>query len=338
MPGTYYDDRYWLSGAELKDPLLEADVYGGSVLAASDIKRSGSYSWRMRDYDYIGCRTPLSVDSFKASFFLNHSGTNGSPYLLTWRGGGGILGSFQIHSASGGWALRGEGGLLVASGTASQLTTSGTFQHYSLFVRHAPGGSFVLWIDGTPVASFAGSLGSCPIDEIRFGGGMLLYGKWNAYAYWDDFVVLSAVGDGSPVQASPRRLTYYPPRDQGASAAWQGSDGDSASNYLLVKTFDGDSTYVYAGSSGLTDSYRPMGASPTGSLLGVIPIAAARYEGEARQMRLGVASGASIAESNLLTLGASYGRAVWWGFGRNPWTGCPWQANDLANLEIVLRS
>lgn len=331
MPGDpWYADKLLLSGAELGSPAREWDGFGASVAADPSQAYSGSFAWRLRRDDALSLQTP-PLSGWRGSWRLRHAGVVEEADLASWWRGGSPLGRFSLAGST--WRIYREGGVLAASGAGGPLATSGVYLAISLFVSHL-GGSVVCWVNGSTAACYTGPLGSSWIGEIRLGGGS--HG-WADFAYVDDVVLCDAGGDGSPRMEPPHRLTFWPVTGSGWHAQWEVSDGGSP-RHALVATDDGDLSYIQTGVVWRKDSYAaPVAAS---SAAGVVVLALGRQEGPGAA-RLGLGLRRSSGEEEVggpLGLSSSYRRALWWGFGRDPWEGGPWSASGLAGLEVVVQA
>ena len=127
---------------------------------------------------------------------------------------------------------------------------------------HDSTGSYELRLDGATVLSASGvdtrNGGSGYVDRINLSGV-----SGNAFGYQlEDLYVLDGVDSG--VAGNPNddfwgdtRIECLFPNGNGNSSDFDGSDGNSIDNYLLVDDTapDGDTTYVEAGVVGDKDTY-----------------------------------------------------------------------------------
>lgn len=330
MPGTgVYAQRFLISGAETAQPGYELSGHAGA--SADSFARSGSFAWKVSGSGFLAARPPAPLAAFGCHMAIYHSGFTGSADLVRWYRAGSLRGRLLLSGSD--LVLRGDLDEVIFTVPASSLASCGLWQDFDFFLRWGENASAGAWVNGSLLLSGSGAIGSDLIDEIRLVGGN---GSWHNYIWLDDLFAADVTAETSPIKLTAGRLTWLNPVAD-VSAQWQGSDGDSASNYLLVREAL-PSTYVATSSTCQIDRYRVETFTGASSVLGVIPfVGSAQIPFLQRSLYVGLggSSASSLADPAALPAAS---RGVWYGFAQSIFTGATWSTSELANLELIIRS
>lgn len=164
--------------------------------------------------------------------------------------------------------------------SATNVIQVDTWHYIEMKILVADSGTWEVRVDGVAVLSGSGDTrnvaGAANVDTIQF------YGTGGA-TYLDDFILLNGVDSG--VVGRPNNtfigdvfVEALFPTGNGNSSQFDGSDGNSTDNYLLVDELgsDGDTTYVESGVDDEKDTYQFGNTSGTGGVAGVVAYARAR--------------------------------------------------------------
>lgn len=165
------------------------------------------------------------------------------------------------------------------------------------------------YIDGILRMSYSGDTGSSPIVGMFYGGRYRPGAAgWAASCYGDDFYVDTSDGSEPDEAPPPLRFLWSAANGNGPSNDFDGSDGDSTDNYLLVDDAppDGDTTFVYTSTVSEIEMYATANiAVPVGyTLQAAIPTALAKRSSVTEQIRMKAHDGATYkngADQDLLT-------------------------------------
>lgn len=337
-------------GAELNDVLSEFTSRSNTGLITSNTQaQSGTYSFRfLQDYT-ASIVLDTTYTQLRVGFFAHHVGaaSGDDPQLISFRGGGvtgldlrwdGDATTFTLYRDS----------TLIDSVLSAEFAAEGAWHHVGIDLKVAnSGGWFYLYLDGVEILSFDGdTLGSVSsIDTVRFGSARTLQ-YWDNYLYIDDIFIESTTGESAPAVVPDYRFLYATPNGNGNSSQWDGNDGNSTDNYLLVDDIphDSDTTYVESAVSGENDTYAMTSPTiPTGwEVSAVIPVAVAKKlnAGGALNLKLEtrttISGSPSYATSAAITLGTSYAVA-WERRPLNP-SGGGWTAAMISDLQIGVQT
>lgn len=276
----------------------------------------------------VNCQLPEAASSLRWGFVQR-----GPIVSHAWLAAGGELGRVQVSDP---WISLVVGGSLIQQRPAVDFEVfRDLYQHHFFEVRISPSGWVRHWIDGYLAFSYDGPTGTSAITTLRWTQA--------GTAYLDDFyadVTDEAASPGRPYIRFFRRLL---PVSDGASSQWWGSDGNAASNYLLVRDlfYHTDTTWVNASLSGLVDSYVAESAIlPIHRRIeqaGPLVIARKTQTADQPQISLWTASGASRIVTAPSTL-ETYARFLYSPSPLNPWTGSRWRAVDLSGIVFGITS
>ena len=183
-------------------------------------------------------------------------------------------------------------------------------------------GSVEVWINGKSVLAVTGNTANTGSPNWD---GWLLYYVGTPICRVDNIVVYSTTGD-SPTSRTPEtRIWDTLPTGAGATTQWSPSAG---ANWQCVdeQPSNGDSDYVLAASSGLTDTYSTPAAAEAGSIIYAVAIHATMRKDDAGTNEVdGVirSGGNNYAHGSPAGVNSSYGRHRWiW--HSDPATGVSW--------------
>ena len=261
----------WVLGWE--NGLFEANVVldpdNTPVISNTKDVRAGGYSLRCSDFDSPAGRTVDNLTEMQAACWFNHNGVEaagtrrGAIFSFVCADGRDFIVSY---GNTGNLTLRDNSSAIASVAIASTgLSIGDTWFAVSAALKiDASNGYFAFYgASGQELLLFEGDTGSSPVVAILFGGRdqVANNGGWDDFAYFGDCRALDATGEGAK-PASARQLLWAKAAGNGQLNEWEGSDGNSTDNYLLVDdgvTVDGDTTYVMAESAGPAEQYAHAG-------------------------------------------------------------------------------
>jgi len=227
---------------------------------------------------------PAQTEYFIGFFFISpnpalvfngfgQSGTTGNHKLTQWISAGAQLGYVRINPLTQKLETYvGTGnGVLVASSSQTQVITAGTIYHVQVHVD-CTAGLIETKLDDVLIMSVNVAIGAATIDRFDMwgGGNSAADNNLDAYQIFDDIVINDAVPSlCTDTDTWPGVLRFQVQLIAGAGTYSQFTPVPVQPNYLNVDEVphDSDTSYNYALSSGLKDSF-PV--SPNGlNALGV---------------------------------------------------------------------
>ena len=185
------------------------------------------------------------------------------------------------------------------------------------------GGAVEVWINGQSVLSVVGNTANT--GSPNWDGWELTYAVTSAQCRVDNIVIYSTTGDPPTSRTPETRIWDTLPTGAGATTQWSPSAG---ANWQCVdeQPSNGDSDYVLAASSGLTDTYSTPAAAEAGSIIYAVAIHATMRKDDAGTNEVdGVirSGGNNYAHGSPAGVNSSYGRHRWiW--HSDPATGASW--------------
>jgi len=339
--------RLWQAGAELQhvDELDQSPAYeGGSLTISSTKARTGTYSFR----GSVGQGKAIDggTTQIRAGLYLNHNdlgakSSSWKPVIYYVKSSSDIL--VQWNGATDNLELL-VGGVLQDSAPSSTagFSTIDTWLHCGITCKADASTGFVsFYVDGTQVLTYSGNTGTS-ITGVYFSGDNSI-GGFATYAYWDDFYLDDTVGEADGPVPSPR-FSFLLPNGAGTHTNMTPNTG---ANYAAVDDSgapDDDTTYVYATSASVKDSYAltnttPSVTVPAGyNVIAVIAAAWARKTdaGVATTLQIGTRLSASETIGSAQTLATDYGPL----FERQTTKpgGGAWSESDIDSAEVILQS
>lgn len=197
------------------------------------------------------------------------------------------------------------------------------------------------YIDGIQRMTYSGDTGSDTIVGMFFGGRYRAgAAAWASSCYGDDFYVDTSDGTEPDEAVPPLRFLWSPADGNGPSSQWDGSDGNSTDNYLLVDDAppDGDTTFVYTSTVNEKDVYATAAITvPVGyTLQAAIPTALAKRSSTTEQIRLVTHDGATYQNGADQDLPTSY-TPMWERFTTQP-DASAWDETDFNNSSFGAES
>lgn len=324
-------NRLWQSGFELGDVLSEMDAVDDVTVAASGATvRTGSFSLVCSGAN--GAQVAFSgVGQVRCQVPFYYTGATGAPAIFALTNGGSSVVEVRVNGTSLELYYNGS---LLASGATSLGT--GVWYRLGLDCKLAASGWASVYLDGSEVIAYTGDLSAVSVVDGLEINPAVSGSSWSAL-YVDDVYVDDASGETAPAAPDDLYFHYLTP-DGVVSAEWQGSDGDSVDNHLLVDEVppDGDATHVSA-TAAATDVYThaALSLSAGESVVAVTPLAVVkRTGGDSGQIKVGLDDGTSQVLSSAVDPGASYG-PVWSRFTQAP-DGGAWDQSKVNAARIVL--
>lgn len=283
-----------------------------SFIISSTHAKTGTYAYKYNVTAPMGLGF-TARDELRSSYWMRYNSVAGRCILFIFHVSSTTLsGSHYImYNASTTDIEMYVAGTLVDSISAATIgfNVLDTWHQFASTIKaHATDGFFSLYFNGDRVLNYTGEI-DVDIDAVYVSGYYnTSFSAWGLDTYVDDFYVDDTTGedDASP---SGRRFMLALPDGAGANAAWTPSTG---SNYQNVDDtpHDGDSTYNYALTSGLKDTFNLQDVTLPAlhALRAVIPTAMvkktdAEYDG---QLKLHSYDGSTYRSSDAISLQTSY--------------------------------
>jgi hypothetical protein len=284
-----------------------------------------------------------STTQIRGGFFFRYAGSIGSS---TYTFVAFVTGTYEIiigkNLATNDFDLVVNGTVRDSVAFATAFPLEDTFYHVGVAMKADSSTGFVsVYVDGVQQLTWTGNTGTSITGFYATGRTNGLVG-WSS-VYVDDFYVDDTVGEADAAPPSPR-FSFLLPNGAGNYTNWTANTG---SNYAAVDETgapDDETTYVYATSSGVQDSYALTNTTagvtvPAGYAIdAVIPIAWARKTdaGTASTLKLGTRLSGTNAIGSAQSLTTSFG-PVWERQTTDPGAGA-WSEADIDSTEIVLES
>lgn len=331
--------RVWQTGWE-SGGILECDTKNGTVAVQASDARTGTYTIAVA----INSSNNYFIQSVPAT---NQVVTGFSFYpqeLLTSEGEIAIL----VGSASDMINLSiipSTGDLrLYVTGTSQGITTdhpidAGVFYHIGIDCNIDSSGWVYVYLDGSEILSVTGDLGTEQIENIHYGTyrdqGTSV---GNPYFRYDDVYIDDTTGEGSATAPSIKRFYALIPNNDGSYLQWIPSP--TGTHYTLVdeRPNDGDSTYVYAITGSLYDSYQmsTFTLDVNEDIIAMIPFSISKREGSTEQIALGTLSSGTLLVGNDQDLTLSYN--YYWERQITGSLGSPWNQSYMDSIQTVIKS
>ena len=254
--------RRWQAGLEsdtTNSATAEFTLNSGAGVSSTCAK-TGTYSLRLILSQYVE-QNIIPTRQARTGFHMRSTGTMATshPYIASARSASGALvGLWFVDSNTLG---------LVANNTqvatyAFTSTMTG-FKHIGLDcnVDSSSGWAYV-YIDGIQVLSYTGDTGSNNITKLRYGPSSK--GSFDNFVYYDDMFIDDTTGQGAAAVVPDRRFYPTTPNDNGNYSQGVGSDGNSASNNLLVddRPHNSDTDYIVLSNADEKETYAQTTACP----------------------------------------------------------------------------
>lgn len=222
--------------------------------------------------------------------------------------------------------------------TANYPVSSGEWHHIGLDVKiDSSSGWGKVYVDGVEQLSTSGNTGNADIVKFRVGLEIV---DWGGYVHTDDVYLDDTTGEGSAAVCPILRFYPLTMDGNGNYAQWDGSDGNSTDNYLLVDERPPNdwTDYVQTTVTDEYDSYTMTGITlGTGQTVNaVIPTAYAIRTGSTEQIALGTRL------SGTDSIGSDQTPELSWIFLSERQTTKPgggsWSESDVNGAELVIKS
>lgn len=282
--------RRWQTGCESGNIWEFNGGYVGSVGIAGTAY-TGSYGltiYNASQPDNVQVNVP-STYQFRLGWWAYHQHRPQDPYrsVVGARDSGGTQrATLYMNGTNYGGQMRLTANISAYTGTNAYWPVK--WRHWAMDVKiNSSTGWIYLYRDGELVASASGNTGSTPIQSLYFGS---YEARLETENYFDDLYFDDTTGEGSAAKVPILRFYPLSPNGNGNYAQWDGSDGNSVDNYLLLdERPPSDSDYVQ---TNVTDEYDSYAMSTrtiqTGEVIrAVIPWARANRGGTTEQIALG---------------------------------------------------
>ena len=244
-------------------------------VVAAGVGRNGTAGWTRAWRDGLAHNFGGTEDTviFGGAFKLNTLATTAGIEIIWWMGEG----TGRVHTeliwneSTGKLFVRRAGTAITGDGTA--VLVAGVWYYLEMKVTISDTGSVVVKVNGitdisaSPVDTRNAATGYC--DTIVLGGQG---GSAGGDIVMDDIYVCDDTGGTNNDFLGDIRVEHLLPNGNGNSSQFDGSDGNTTDNYLLVDdaTPNDDTDYVESPDSGDKDTYAYGNlASSTGSVYGV---------------------------------------------------------------------
>jgi hypothetical protein len=325
--------RVFTEGAEMGDTLFWDVVTAAQVHTAQ--KRTGSYSYGGNTGNTVLQKNITAISEFYYRYAIYESAFN--DIVLYFRNSTTIHAGITTNSSNNKVYLQAGGSAGVASSTHSILTNTWNLFEVYVKVADSPNGRVTIKINGVTEIDYTGDVkngASTTVDNIY-------YNENGATWYIDDLALNDTTGGVDDSWCGDGHIVKLAPDGNGATSDWDGSDGNSTDNYLLVDEVpsDGDTTYVSTSTSSEQDQYSLSAFDGTGKVISRIYVEARakKTTTDADTLKLGVLpSGGSDEMSSALNLSTNYSRIVGPDMTVNPDDSAAWEDADLDALELVI--
>jgi hypothetical protein len=197
-----------------------------------------------------------------------------------------------------------------------------------------------VWKDGDQITNTTSiNTGSGTVNNIAFGH---FGGSGDTPTYWDDIYIDDMTGETTPTIGPILRFYPLTPNGNGNYAQFDGSDGNSVDNYLLVdERPPGTSDYVQTNVVDEYDSYQLTSYTlATGETVeAIIPIIYGIRYGNSEQIALGTRYSSTDLIGSDQNLATSYtlGTYRWERQTTKPGGGA-WDQTSMDGAELVIKS
>lgn len=338
--------RLWQAGWELNTIAeWQAEIVRVAEPTISNTKAfTGIYSLRSAQNN-IGSSVGAAfaaTTQIAAHTFFNHAGVSATAgryaLIFTWTSSAGGLNYIRWNGNAGLLELVLNNTVIASVSAASAgITSVNTWYSAGLVVfANATTGYVDFYIDGVSVLSATNQDTGTGLTALYVAGDVGgSSAAWVSSCYFDDCYVNATPGeaDSAPVA---RRFVWAIAAGNGAHSGWNGSDGNSVDNYLLVDdvTPDGDTTSVYTTTTSQRDTYAIAGITmPNGyTIAAAIPTVLGKRAGSTEQLKLLAYDGVTLATGSAQNPGADYA-SVWERMTTQPDT-TTWNETDFEAMKF----
>lgn len=342
---------WWSTGGDsFNNPNVDGNVETGIFGSTGNCLRiqrttNSQYAYLRKNFgsDYsrliYGCR--FKTQTIPVSGYCNVAGlwdNTATPLnLLAYDSSG------SVSIWWGGYPL--SGGTHVGNFSVPNIIQSDTWVYLEidLTLDSTSSGAFVVRANSQPILTASSIRTSPNVNGARmfsvYSGGPTNGGLISHY--FDDIYVNDTSGTSNNGFDGDQQMLYFPPTAPGQfSQQTIGGSSPAATNWQSVNQTvpDDDTTYVYAASTGLKDTYK-VAALPSNvsSIVSVTTILDAKTDtsglGGGATIRPLIGNGVSHANGTSVSVNTSYiDKAQFW--GQNPLTSAAWSLSDWSNIEI----
>ncbi|HOO49965.1 MAG TPA: hypothetical protein PLK94_01610 [Alphaproteobacteria bacterium] len=248
----------WSPQCQTLDGLNNASSTGSTPTFSTTEAHTNTYSLR----PYAGASYGIefsAVAQARIGFWIHHAGpaSGDTPNIAAFKNGSGseYLIRYLQSTSEIDLYLNGTGQVSGSnSAVPSSLSATGTWIHIGVFIDITTNpAQITLYVNGIEEWSYSGNLGTNVIGAY-WSGALSTSNSWAPYIYVDDCYV--DTGSGNSEEPLPAySFIHSLPSAAGASSDF--TVFPSGSGYAAVDdtTIDDDTTYVYAESAGLQDTY-----------------------------------------------------------------------------------
>lgn len=340
--------RLMQTGFELNSILAEISAISSVfVVTSSTQAKTGTYSartWDIYSFDWVHSDF---LTQCRLGFFVYHNGVfTGDPPIFRARLGSTNILSLQWRLSTGelvAWSGDWDGGGdELATCAEGDFASTGEWIHVGIDFKIDTTGWFYVYINGSPVITFAGDTNDAgtQMDTFKFLGGTLINGQWNQYVYVDDIYIDNSSGEGSAVPAPGYRYGLIKPNADGYQNDWTPLGGGD--NYVEVDEIppDDDTSYVTTDVTAQIDAYDLTSVSiPTDySIASMIPFAYCKKLDAAAtlQLKLGSRLSGTNSVGSAQDLDTSY--AIRFDRQTTKPGGGSWAESDANSMQAIIES
>lgn len=323
--------RRWQTGWETGS-VEEIDVQvGGLNITTLNSPYTGSYHLRGDWPNRYGYQNVPATRQIRCGFFFKGAVTC-SAERFQIRAGGSELISLDMKS-DGSVDLQ-----VLGSVKANKPGMNSTSWHHigvDVKIDSSSGWAYVYW-DSVVVMSFSGNTGNSDITNVLFGQ---IGGAGSCISYFDDIYIDDTTGEGAAAVCPVLRMFHVIPNGNGNYAQWDGSDGNSVDNYLLVDERPPSSAdYVATNVVDEFDSYAmgTISLAAGQTVEAVIPIVSAARQDASEEIAIGTRLSAVDLIGSDQTPSISYG--FFWERQATKPGGGAWGQADIDAFEAVIKS
>lgn len=332
----------WEAGFELGDSREEMTASATNNATTSNPK-TGTYALTLGTSALYYKEHGSSLDQCRISLHARHSQPSGVPDLVALRSGTTDIVNVRWNANTGEWVIL-CGATEVARQGDAVFAITGTYFHIGIDVKiDGSAGWVYLYRDGIEVIAFDGDTadGGSTFARLVLGSTRTSTNAW-AGAACDDVVWFDSTGEVAPAPVPDYRLYALTPNGNGNYNEWDGSDGNSTDNYLLVDEIppNDDTDYLTTETADDTESFTMTTFTiPDGFVVEeVIPIAIARKVDALGTLGLKLGTRLSSTDSlgSTQPLGTDY--TIYRERQAAKPGGGDWTQSDLDALEVIIEA
>lgn len=326
--------RLFTDGAEAGDTLI---WLGGNILASTEQKRTGNYSYKLAANANATMLIPQSSEIYIRFGWYN---ATGDTKIMKFMNGSTALCALNFTSSDYSFNISVNGGSTYIAKSLIKINNN-AWHLIEVHIKIADSNGIIeLRIDGE-LDSEGRYIGDTkPGAETTITG--LYFGWGSGTLYLDDIAINDINGTVDNTWCGDGHVINLAPNDNGDSSQFVGNDSNSVDNYLLVDEVpsDGDTTYVQSATPDAKDLYNlnPSGLPADYNILNVWPEARVKDTTTgAGTIKLLVKTEGIEYESPDINLSTAYAKQIGTLYNLNPNTGSPWTTAQLDALQVGIK-